>query len=174
MLLDGPTTAVGQTQSFGHVRLDVRFVRKRTRLGDLWARRYRVETEAFAISLGRSPHWLKFKKPGGSGHGGEGSNWKSGSALHNLKNRSLSSSQAPSSPRNSEPAVIPIIRNSRITWSRSRNGRSICMRSQMSRTQMENLSSRACWRSCWLRSIEVREHAPLHVGRGFHSAPALP
>src|SRR5215831_12771841 len=32
--------------------LNVRFARKRTRLGDLWARRYRVQTGGFALSLG--------------------------------------------------------------------------------------------------------------------------
>jgi hypothetical protein len=35
-------TASGHTRPFGNVRLNVRFARKRTRLGDLWARRYRV------------------------------------------------------------------------------------------------------------------------------------
>jgi hypothetical protein len=42
---------MGQTRSFGHVRLNVRFARKRTRLGDLWARRYRVGTEGFLSTV---------------------------------------------------------------------------------------------------------------------------
>jgi hypothetical protein len=44
-------SARGQTRSFGDVRLNVRFARKRTRLGDLWARRYRVETEGFLSTV---------------------------------------------------------------------------------------------------------------------------
>jgi hypothetical protein len=41
----------GQTRPFGHVRRNVRFARKRTRLGDLWARRYRVGREGFLSTV---------------------------------------------------------------------------------------------------------------------------
>jgi hypothetical protein len=44
-------SAPGQTRPFGDVRLNVRFARKRTRLGDLWARRYRVRTEGFLSTV---------------------------------------------------------------------------------------------------------------------------
>jgi hypothetical protein len=50
-LLDQRRSARGQTRSFGDVRLNVRFARKRTRLGDLWARRYRVGTEGFLSTV---------------------------------------------------------------------------------------------------------------------------
>jgi hypothetical protein len=43
---------MGHTRSFGDVRLNVRFARKfRTRLGDSWARRYRVGTEGFPSTV---------------------------------------------------------------------------------------------------------------------------
>src|SRR6478736_8975789 len=42
---------MGHIQSFGDVRLNVRFARKRTQLGDLWTRRYRVETEGFLSTV---------------------------------------------------------------------------------------------------------------------------
>jgi hypothetical protein len=38
---------LGSNSVLRRCRLGVRFARKRTRLGDLWARRYRVETEGF-------------------------------------------------------------------------------------------------------------------------------
>jgi len=44
-------SVVGHTRSFGGVRSNVRFARKRTRLGDLWARRYRVGTEGFLSTV---------------------------------------------------------------------------------------------------------------------------
>jgi len=44
-------SARGQIRPFCDVRSNVRFARKRTRLGDLWARRYRVETEGFLSTL---------------------------------------------------------------------------------------------------------------------------
>jgi len=43
--------ASGQSRSFGDVGFNVRFARKRTWLGDLWARRYRVETEGFLCTV---------------------------------------------------------------------------------------------------------------------------
>ena len=42
---------MGRIRSFGDVRLDVRLARKRIRLADLWARRYRVGTEGFLSTL---------------------------------------------------------------------------------------------------------------------------
>ena len=44
-------SALGQIRPFCDVRSNVRFARKRTRLGDLWARRYRVETEGFLSTV---------------------------------------------------------------------------------------------------------------------------
>jgi len=49
--IDRRMADMGHIQSFGDVRLNVRFARKRTRLGDLWARRYRVETEGFLSTV---------------------------------------------------------------------------------------------------------------------------
>jgi hypothetical protein len=46
---DPRMSLVGHTRSFGDVRLNVRFARKRTRLGDLWARRYRVEAARLTL-----------------------------------------------------------------------------------------------------------------------------
>src|SRR5262249_30041281 len=45
--------------------LNVRFARKRTRLGDLWARRYRVQTGGFALSLGELAPLAQNEEPGG-------------------------------------------------------------------------------------------------------------
>jgi len=61
------TLAMGRTRSFGDVRLNVRFARKRTRLVDLWARRYRVGTEGLALSLGALARLAQNEEPGGSG-----------------------------------------------------------------------------------------------------------
>jgi hypothetical protein len=52
-----PQTLIRSNVRFGshsvirRSRLNVRFARKRTRLGDLWARRYRVETEGFLSTV---------------------------------------------------------------------------------------------------------------------------
>ena len=57
----------GQYQSFGDVRLNVRFARKRTRLGDLWARRYRVEAEGLGLPFWPITGLGQNEEPGGFG-----------------------------------------------------------------------------------------------------------
>ena len=58
---------LGQYQSFGDVRLNVRFARKRTRLGDLWARRYRVEAEGLGLPFWPIAGLGQNEEPGGFG-----------------------------------------------------------------------------------------------------------
>ena len=54
--------------------------------------------------------------------------WVGRALRYGVNNRSLSSSQAPSSPGNNEPAVIPITLNSRIMIGLSLTGRSMIRR----------------------------------------------
>jgi hypothetical protein len=60
-------TAQGHTRSFGDVRLNVRFARKRTRLGDLRARRNRVEAEGFGLPFRTLARLAQDEEAGGPG-----------------------------------------------------------------------------------------------------------
>jgi hypothetical protein len=52
--------------------LNVRLARKRTRLGDLWARRYRVEAQGLDLPLGSIARLAQNEKPGCAGSEAEG------------------------------------------------------------------------------------------------------